>query len=197
MGNWYHAFPSELQASVFSALDSSPVYQSSDFLSQLLFEPSLLPKDYFLFIIWPPMSLIPSFDSLYPQNIYLIVRSSWSCMMGKISSKAPSEPLISETSIWGPLATFGPPPPGPPGPWKDAYTLEMGETSDPVLCPASGGEDAMVCMVQSPGFSFKLVFLVQFQTSVCHWSIFAISLFCDTGLNAVQSYLSSLSAATA
>lgn len=135
MGNWYHAFPSELQASVFSALDSSPVYQSSDFLSQLLFEPSLLPKDHFLFIIWPPMSLIPSFDSLYPQNIYLIVRSSWSCMMGKISSKAPSEPLISETSIWGPLATFGPPPPRPARSLKRC--IHTGDGRDQWPCAAS------------------------------------------------------------
>lgn len=30
--------------------------------------------------------------------------------MGKISSKAPLELLMSETSVWGPLATFGPHP---------------------------------------------------------------------------------------
>lgn len=62
------------------------------------------------FLSGPPMSLILSFDNLYPQNIYLIIKSSWSCMMGKISSKVPLELLISETSVWGPLATFGPHP---------------------------------------------------------------------------------------
>lgn len=103
--------------------------------------------------------------------------------MGKIFSKAPSELLISETSIWGPLVTCGPPPSH--WSWERLYAVSR-----------QWGEDAMVCMVQSPVFLFKLVFLVPFQTSHRHWSIFAISLFCDTRLNVVQSYLSPLSAGT-
>lgn len=53
MGNYSHVFPCELQTSVFSTPNSSLVTRSSDFLFQLLFEPFLLPKNYFLFIIWP------------------------------------------------------------------------------------------------------------------------------------------------
>lgn len=105
----------------------------------------------------PPMSLILSFDSLYPQNIYLIIRSSWSCMMDKIFPKAPLELLISETSIWGPLVTFVVP--HPPGPWKDAYALEMEEISDPMLCPGSGE--------RMPWYAW---FRVQvFHLNLCFW----------------------------
>lgn len=81
----------------------------------------------------PPMNLILSFGSLYPQNIYLIIRSSWSYMMGKISSKAPSELLISETSIWGLLETCGP----PPSRSLKGY-IHTGVGRDSMLYPGSG-----------------------------------------------------------